>query len=173
MYANVPRSLGGQSRPRTPPASSNRGTPTPPPSAGLSRVLSPSKPSYSTTLSKSSSSWHRDLNETDDDDEDDDFVYDDEEDEFGLPSLASMRRKKAKSSELRNSTDPGGGAVDYVEPKGLYDLNYSAPTSSKRSNSFDIAEERNALAYPSAKKAEGKILRPQYKEILRGPCRNG
>ena len=34
--------------------------------------------------------------------------------------------------------------------------------------SSDIAEEREPLNYPSAKKSEGKILRPQYKDILRG-----
>jgi len=39
-----------------------------------------------------------------------------------------------------------------------------------RSNSFDIAEERNPLAYPSTKKGDGKILRPQYKEILKDPA---
>ena len=36
--------------------------------------------------------------------------------------------------------------------------------------SSDIAEERDPLNYPSAKKSEGKILRPQYKDILRGLC---
>lgn len=39
-----------------------------------------------------------------------------------------------------------------------------------RSGSFDIAEERNPLSYPSTRKGEGKILRPQYKEILRDPA---
>jgi TBC1 domain family member 2 len=39
-----------------------------------------------------------------------------------------------------------------------------------RSSSFDIAEERNPLSYPSAKKGEGKILRPQYKELLKDPA---
>jgi len=34
----------------------------------------------------------------------------------------------------------------------------------------DIAEERGLPAYPSAKKPQGKILRPQYKEILRDPA---
>src|SRR6185295_1181294 len=33
----------------------------------------------------------------------------------------------------------------------------------------DIAEERGIPTYPSPKKSEGKILRPQYKEILRDP----
>lgn len=38
------------------------------------------------------------------------------------------------------------------------------------SNSADIAIERPAPSYPVAKKSEGKILRPQYKEILRDPA---
>ena len=37
-----------------------------------------------------------------------------------------------------------------------------------RANSSDIAEERGPPSYPTAKKSEGKILRPQYKDILRG-----
>lgn len=37
------------------------------------------------------------------------------------------------------------------------------------SGSADIAEERGATpTYPVPKKSEGKILRPQYKDILRG-----
>jgi hypothetical protein len=38
----------------------------------------------------------------------------------------------------------------------------------RRANSSDIAEERGPLVYPTSKAPEGKILRPQYKEILRG-----
>ena len=34
----------------------------------------------------------------------------------------------------------------------------------------DIAEERGLPTYPTAKKSEGKILRPQYKDILRDPA---
>ncbi len=34
--------------------------------------------------------------------------------------------------------------------------------------SADIAIERPAPSYPTTKKSEGKILRPQYKEILTG-----
>lgn len=37
-----------------------------------------------------------------------------------------------------------------------------------RANSTDIAEERSSLTYPTANKSEGKILRPQYKDILKG-----
>lgn len=36
------------------------------------------------------------------------------------------------------------------------------------SNSADIAIERPAPTYPMPKKSEGKILRPQYKDILKG-----
>ncbi len=36
------------------------------------------------------------------------------------------------------------------------------------SMSADIAIERPAPSYPTTKKSEGKILRPQYKEILTG-----
>lgn len=38
------------------------------------------------------------------------------------------------------------------------------------SDNGDIAEERDLPSYPSAKSADGKILRPQYKEILRDPA---
>lgn len=37
-------------------------------------------------------------------------------------------------------------------------------------DSGDIAEERGIPNYPTAKKIEGKILRPQYQEILRDPA---
>jgi len=40
----------------------------------------------------------------------------------------------------------------------------------RHSNSADIAIERPALGYPMPKKSEGKILRPQYKDILRDPA---
>ncbi|KAL9106493.1 MAG: hypothetical protein Q9227_008472 [Pyrenula ochraceoflavens] len=159
--------VGPNSRPRTPPTNSAR-TSTPPPSAGLSRITSPGKASYPTTLSHSSNSWHQDEDD-DEDDDDGDLVYDDDdEDEFGLPSIASMRRKQA--NRLQNSRDPGGGLAGYTEIKSLPDLNHGVTVKGARSNSFDIAEERNSLSYPSAKKTEGKILRPQYKEILRDPA---
>lgn len=38
----------------------------------------------------------------------------------------------------------------------------------RHSDSADIAAERPASGYPMPRKSEGKILRPQYKEILRG-----
>ena len=96
-----------------------------------------------------------------DDDEEEDVgpksIYDDaDEDEFGLPSLTTTRRK-AKSIPNDKSYDPGGNLKGNPAPGGR-----------KRANSSDIAEERGPPIYPTAKKSEGKILRPQYKEILRG-----
>ena len=46
--------------------------------------------------------------------------------------------------------------------------NTFALASRRYSNSADIAIERPSLAYPMPKKSEGKILRPQYKDILKG-----
>ena len=86
-------------------------------------------------------------------------IYDDaDEDEFGLPSLTTARRK-AKRIPNEKSFDPGGALRVSSSPDGR-----------KRANSSDIAEERGPPTYPTAKKSEGKILRPQYKEILRGRC---
>lgn len=99
------------------------------------------------------------------DDPDDDYeedigpnnVYDDaDEDEFGLPSLMTARRK-AKRIPNDKSFDPGGTLEVSSPPEGR-----------RRANSSDIAEERGPPTYPTAKKSEGKILRPQYKDILRG-----
>lgn len=99
-------------------------------------------------------------------DDDQSLMFDDEEDEFGLPSIASMQRK-SKKSPLHNleytsqNAEKIGSSPNLVAPSKLQHV---------RSNSFDIAEERNPLSYPSASKGEGKILRPQYKEILTDPA---
>lgn len=113
-------------------------------------------------------------NEEEDDDDDDDFVYDDDEDEFGLPSLSSMRRKKsqkrrqaaAAAAASRSSLSGFGYNPADPLPGGL---GVSIPNR-VRANSSDIAEERGPPLYPIAKKSEGKILRPQYKDILRDPA---
>ena len=84
-------------------------------------------------------------------------IYDDaDEDEFGLPSLTTVR-SKAKRIPNDKSFDPGG----------TLKIN-SPPNGRRRANSSDIAEERGPPIYPTAKQSEGKILRPQYKDILRG-----
>lgn len=101
-------------------------------------------------------------------DDNNDFMYDDEEDEFGLPSITSMRKKQTTkrygdlptaAEAMRNDFDPN--------PTRFESFNRG---NHMRSGSFDIAEERNPLSYPSTRKGEGKILRPQYKEILRDPA---
>lgn len=107
--------------------------------------------------------WSRDPTD-EDDEEEDEIVFDDDEDEFGLPSLSSMRRKKAPTSAKPKSIDPGGQLRDFS-------LGYGSVTSNRaRANSSDIAEERGAPMYPSARKSDGKILRPQYKDILQDPA---
>ncbi|KAJ5894452.1 hypothetical protein N7495_006143 [Penicillium taxi] len=108
--------------------------------------------------------WSRDPTE-DDEDDDDEIVYDDDEDEFGLPSLASMRRKKAASSIKSKNYDLDGSIGN---PSSL---GYGLTTNNRqRANSSDIAEERGTPMYPTARKGEGKILRPQYKDILQDPA---
>ena len=111
--------------------------------------------------------WSRDPTEEeeddDDDDDDDEIVYDDDEDEFGLPSLASMRRKKSGPLTFK-STNPGGSMGQNPSSLGFS----LAANNRQRANSSDIAEERGAPMYPTARKGEGKILRPQYKDILQG-----
>jgi hypothetical protein len=96
------------------------------------------------------------------DEEGSDFGYDDDEDEFGLPSVSSMR-KLAKRI-------PGGVQTSQQRSFSLANPPpATVDTGRARSNSADIAEERNQPLYPTSIKTEGKILRPQYKEILRDP----
>ncbi|KAJ5202842.1 hypothetical protein N7449_004921 [Penicillium cf. viridicatum] len=110
--------------------------------------------------------WSRDpTEEEEDDDDDDEIVYDDDEDEFGLPSLASMRRKRSAPLKAQN-IDFSGGAAGNPSTLG-YGL---AAANRLRANSADIAEERGAPLYPTARKGDGKILRPQYKDILQDPA---
>jgi hypothetical protein len=98
-------------------------------------------------------------------DEDDEYGYDnDDGDDFGLPSISSMKRKTKKVPE--QSKDSGS-----LSPFGLgLEGNIGGFGPRRLSNSADIAIERPAPSYPVAKKSEGKILRPQYKEILRDPA---
>ena len=88
----------------------------------------------------------------------------DDEDEFGLPSIATSRRAARRaggpSLELGDESRRALG-----REMGLLNIGHSANRA--RANSSDIAEERGPV-YPSAKRSEGKILRPQYKEILKG-----
>jgi hypothetical protein len=86
-------------------------------------------------------------------------MFEGDKDEFGLPSIANMRRK-GRRKQPPNPKDAGGTA-----------LKRDAASSAWRGiDSGDIAEERRIPTYPTAKKVEGKILRPQYQEILRDPA---
>lgn len=102
-------------------------------------------------------------------DEDEDIFYNEEEDEFGLPSIASIQRKRETRSKALTKDAAQGAFDDSNNSSSNYLSNSSIPPKF-RSNSFDIAEERNPLAYPSAKRGDGKILRPQYKELLKDPA---
>ncbi|KAL1646318.1 GTPase-activating protein [Diplodia intermedia] len=105
--------------------------------------------------------------EDEDDDEEPEITFDDDEDEFGLPSIASMRRK-GKRKPLNKGKDPGGSSNSLASPLGS-----DFGSAHWRMNSGDIAEERSGNTiplYPTAKPTVGKILRPQYKDILRDPA---
>lgn len=85
---------------------------------------------------------------------------DDDGDDFGLPSLSNMKRK-ARRLATQNKSEPSALSPSLQAPT-------DALQTRRYSNSADIAVERPAPTYPMPKKSEGKILRPQYKEILRG-----
>jgi hypothetical protein len=110
---------------------------------------------------------NNDWNANEEEDEDDEYGYEiDDGDDFGLPSVSSMRRKSKQAAAPRQSSTGSGS--------GLSPWSYGAMGGGNQlgarrlSNSADIAIERPAPSYPTTKKSEGKILRPQYKEILRG-----
>ena len=87
----------------------------------------------------------------------------DEEDEFGLPSLTSARYSK-KSPSGRGTRIQPPSAFGYFPAT-------SRPTPHKISSSVDIGDERGGPQYPVVGKKIGeKILRPQYKEVLRDPA---
>ena len=89
---------------------------------------------------------------------------DDDEDEFGLPSIANSRRAARRAGGPGiESSDQGRGTLE----EEMSYLKVGTKPNRARANSSDIAEERGPV-YPTAKKNEGKILRPQYKEILKG-----
>jgi hypothetical protein len=161
MYheADLPRSMSsGSSRPRTPPLSSkSKADYTPPISKTSSGLASPPRRTYTEFLSNTNNDW--DANDEDDEDE---YAYDDDGDDFGLPSVSTLRRKPKRLPD-QSSIDPGGS----LSPWGSSSReNYLG--NRRYSNSADIAIERPAPSYPLTKNGEGKILRPQYKEILRG-----
>ncbi|KAJ5942576.1 hypothetical protein N7516_002744 [Penicillium verrucosum] len=166
-HANIVQPTSSHSAPKTPPKPS-----TPNAVSNMSRrsgnlVASPPRQPYPGIMTEGVDEWSRDPTEEDEDEDDDDdeIVYDDDEDEFGLPSLASMRRKRSAPLKAQN-IDFSGGAAGNASTLG-YGL---AAANRLRANSADIAEERGAPLYPTARKGDGKILRPQYKDILQDPA---
>ncbi|KAL4927424.1 GTPase-activating protein GYP1 [Aspergillus undulatus] len=104
-----------------------------------------------------------------DDDEDDaeeDIVFDDDEDEFGLPSIASMRKRQGRKNDVFQARTGPPASRPESKPSTLGVVNL--PNNRQRANSSDIAEERDIPLYPTARKGDGKILRPQYKDVLKG-----
>ncbi|KAL2833239.1 rab-GTPase-TBC domain-containing protein [Aspergillus cavernicola] len=104
----------------------------------------------------------------DEDDMEEDIVFDDDEDEFGLPSIASMRKRQDRKAD---TFQPKAFELSVGRSEGKPStLGVSLGNNRQRANSSDIAEERDIPLYPAARTGEGKILRPQYKEILRDPA---
>lgn len=92
------------------------------------------------------------------------YDLNEDEDEFGLPSIANTRRAARRA---------GGPSLEFLQDSTTMSrsditLLDAAEGGRPRANSSDIAEERGVPSYALPKKSEGKILRPQYKEILRG-----
>ncbi|KAI0206877.1 GTPase activating protein [Astrocystis sublimbata] len=155
--------VSGSSRPKTPPSSSSTQR------ARTSDVGSTSRKSNSSLASPPLKSYFNFLNTTnsdwnvDDPEGDDEYGYEDDDgDDFGLPSISNMtRRSRRKAAATQRS-----GLASQSQPN----LDTSLGLSRRYSDSADIAIERPALGYPMPKKTEGKILRPQYKDILKDPA---
>ncbi|RCI08186.1 hypothetical protein L249_6327 [Ophiocordyceps polyrhachis-furcata BCC 54312] len=147
--------VSGPSRPKTPPSSSAATKvrvheASPPPRNSANRSSPPFK-SYINFLSNTNDDWKTD--------EDDMLGYEDDDgDDFGLPSISNMKRRSRK---MATQAKPDGSSLSPASIGRLV---------RRQSNSADIAVERPMPSYPIPKKSEGKILRPQYKEILRDPA---
>ena len=88
------------------------------------------------------------------------YGYDDDDgDDFGLPSISNMKRKSRRKAAAQGNSSSQGNSASTDSAFGH---------SRRYSDSADIAIERPSSAYPMPKKSEGKILRPQYKDILKG-----
>ncbi|KAI2467559.1 RabGAP/TBC [Annulohypoxylon bovei var. microspora] len=156
---------GSSSRPRTPPSSSSQkirtsdvSSPPPKSSSGLS---SPPLKTYFSFLSNTNRDW--DVGDPEMPEGDDMLGYEDDDgDDFGLPSLSNMRRRSRRAAAAQSTASSPFQTTPLDAALGLPNRRYS--------NSADIAIERPAPTYPVPKKSEGKILRPQYKDILKDPA---
>lgn len=154
------RNASASSRPKTPPSSSQKARTSDVGSASRksgSSLSSPPLKSYFNFLSNTNSDWN-----VEDPEGEDEYGYEDDDgDDFGLPSLSNMKRRTRRMAAAAQ----GQSAASKSQPS----LDSSLGLSNRRySDSADIAIERPALVYPMPKKSEGKILRPQYKDILKG-----
>ncbi|AEO63480.1 uncharacterized protein THITE_2108812 [Thermothielavioides terrestris NRRL 8126] len=151
------------SRPRTPPSATpgheRTGSASSPSRKTSTRAGSPPFKSYMSFLSNTNDDWTLDEAE-------DMYGYEsDDGDDFGLPSLSNMKRRtRRKAEQSRAQTDNGLGHDDDDDAAVKEQLRR------RNSDSADIAIERPMSMYPMPKKSEGKILRPQYKDILRDPA---
>ncbi|KAI5922656.1 rab-GTPase-TBC domain-containing protein [Camillea tinctor] len=154
---------GSSSRPKTPPSSSSHKARTSdvgsPPAKSTSSKSSPPLKSYFSFLSNTNSDW----NVEDPEGEDILGYEDDDGDDFGLPSLSNMKRRTRRIAATQGA---GNTSQDRPAPR---EVGLGVP-SRRYSDSADIAIERPAPTYPMPKKSEGKILRPQYKDILKDPA---
>lgn len=158
--------MKSHSRPQTPPTSLARNTGTPPTArsggtaSGISRAQS--------SIQYPPTGRGRSGGGDDDDPEmEENLEYDDneEEDEFGLPSITSSRRAARRSPVPDLDPFSQGRWAKGSDPRVL---GAEPPGGRARAGSTDISEERGGPTYPNARKSEGKILRPQYKDILKG-----
>ena len=146
------RSLAS-SRSQTPPVSRGRNATTSPP---------PLKPNTSTLgLVQKNYNWVGNG-------QDDDSTilggpaYVEDEDEFGLPSIANVGKSTRQGASQRLNFHSA------TRMKIGRETSFSEQTLPIVNDQADIGDERGVPQYPNAKKTVGKILRPQYKEILRG-----
>ncbi|KAL9123323.1 MAG: hypothetical protein Q9187_000130 [Circinaria calcarea] len=161
------------SRPHTPPSvssfGSSRNNNTTPPNKKSSAVSKfSSRSTYADLVYGRNRKWT--AGEDDDDGEMGDHLDFDlnvDEDEFGLPSIATSRRRARRAGGP--SLASAEGEKNPISTNELL-LGTDLSAGRVRANSSDIAEERGTPNYPTAKKPEGKILRPQYKDILRDPA---
>ncbi|PMB72927.1 GTPase-activating protein gyp1 [Beauveria bassiana] len=144
------------SRPKTPPsasASKTRPTDASPSQKNNAGRKSPPFKSYINFLSNTNDDWNA---------EEDEMGYDDDDgDDFGLPSLSNMKRRSRKMAAQQQSS---------IAPPPSSFSNSFGSYGRHPSDSADIAVERPTSSYPMPRKSEGKILRPQYKDILKDPA---
>ncbi|KAI0868872.1 GTPase activating protein [Hypoxylon argillaceum] len=156
--------VSGSSRSKSPPSSSQKARtsdvgPTHASRKSNTSLSSPPLKSYFSFLSTTNSDWN-----VEDPEGEDEYGYEDDDgDDFGLPSLSNMKRRSRRIA----AATQGSGLASQSQPA----LDTSLGFSNRRySNSADIAIERPSPVYPMPKKSEGKILRPQYKDILKDPA---